>query len=213
MLQAIKREILGEESEDEKGGAGSGDEGEEEEESDEDEAAPAATGAGGPIRDFTETDLINLRRTIYLTIMSAMDFEEAGHKLLKIALADGQEIEVVTMLIECCSQEKTYLRCASPARACETLSPVPGYAAMPLPARQLGQDPVCKARGGRGQRGNRQRSWEPRHSLRAGQFLRGHLRRCCRVFIDLLVRLCALDFPEKLSHVSLPGLFGSCLGR
>ncbi len=77
---------------------------------------------GGPIRDFTETDLINLRRTIYLTIMSAMDFEEAGHKLLKIALADGQEIEVVTMLIECCSQEKTYLRCArlppGPVRPC-----------------------------------------------------------------------------------------------
>jgi len=117
--QAIKREILGEESEDEGGEreAGSGDEDDEDDEDEDGDGAGggaaaggAAAAAGGPIRDFTETDLINLRRTIYLTIMSAMDFEEAGHKLLKIALADGQEVEVVTMLIECCSQEKTFLR-------------------------------------------------------------------------------------------------------
>jgi hypothetical protein len=30
---------------------------------------------------------VNLRRTIYLTIMSALDFEEAGHKLLKMVRA------------------------------------------------------------------------------------------------------------------------------
>lgn len=64
------------------------------------------------IQDQTETNLVNLRRTIYLTIMSSMDFEEAGHKLMKIELAPGQEMEIVTMLIECCSQEKTYLRWA-----------------------------------------------------------------------------------------------------
>ena len=64
------------------------------------------------LQDATETNVINLRRTIYLTIMSAMDFEEAGHKLLKIDLADGQESEVVLMIIECCSQEKTYLKSA-----------------------------------------------------------------------------------------------------
>lgn len=62
------------------------------------------------MQDQTQTDLINLRRTIYLTIMSSAQFEEAGHKLMKIKLAQGQEIEVVTMLIECCSQEKTYIR-------------------------------------------------------------------------------------------------------
>ena len=62
------------------------------------------------LQDQTQTDLINLRRTIYLTIMSSAQFEEAGHKLMKIKLAQGQEIEVVTMLIECCSQEKTYIR-------------------------------------------------------------------------------------------------------
>ena len=62
------------------------------------------------IQDQTETNVINLRRTIYLTIMSAMDFEEAGHKLMKIELRDGQENEIVLMIIECCSQEKTYLK-------------------------------------------------------------------------------------------------------
>ncbi|CAN4077264.1 unnamed protein product [Withania somnifera] len=48
--------------------------------------------------------------TIYLTIMSSVDFEEAGHKLLKIKLEPGQEMELCIMLLECCSQERTYLR-------------------------------------------------------------------------------------------------------
>ncbi len=38
--------------------------------------------------------------------MSSMDFEEAGHKLLKIQLSPGQEQELVTMIIECCSQAR-----------------------------------------------------------------------------------------------------------
>ncbi|KAG6744280.1 hypothetical protein POTOM_052996 [Populus tomentosa] len=56
-----------------------------------------------------------------------LDFEEAGHKLLKIKLEPGQELmlqfdvaeaefrdylwmELCIMLLECCSQERTYLR-------------------------------------------------------------------------------------------------------
>ncbi|KAL5564246.1 hypothetical protein UlMin_027410 [Ulmus minor] len=62
------------------------------------------------IKDETETNLLNLRRTIYLTIMSSVDFEEAGHKLLKIKLEPGQEMELCIMLLECCSREITYLR-------------------------------------------------------------------------------------------------------
>nr|GMD92534.1 pre-mRNA-splicing factor CWC22 homolog [Ipomoea batatas] len=62
------------------------------------------------IKDETETNLVNLRRTIYLTIMSSVDFEETGHKLLKIELEPGQEMELCVMLLECCSQERTYLR-------------------------------------------------------------------------------------------------------
>nr|GMD19451.1 pre-mRNA-splicing factor CWC22 homolog [Ipomoea batatas] len=37
-------------------------------------------------------------------------FDEAGHKLLKIKLEAGQEMELCIMLLECCSQERTYLR-------------------------------------------------------------------------------------------------------
>ncbi|XP_022140295.1 LOW QUALITY PROTEIN: pre-mRNA-splicing factor cwc22-like [Momordica charantia] len=61
------------------------------------------------IIDATETNLVNLRRTIYLTIMSSGNFEEAGHKLLKIRLEPGQEMELcVMLLLECCSQQKIY---------------------------------------------------------------------------------------------------------
>ncbi|KAI3967726.1 hypothetical protein MKX01_039636 [Papaver californicum] len=62
------------------------------------------------IEDETETNVVNLRRTIYLTIMSSVDFEEAGHELLKTKLEPDQEMELCIMLLECCSQERTYLR-------------------------------------------------------------------------------------------------------
>ncbi|EYU41985.1 hypothetical protein ABFS82_10G007400 [Erythranthe guttata] len=63
------------------------------------------------IKDEPETNLMNLRRSIYLTIMSSVDFEETGQKLLKILkTAPGQEMELCTMLLECCSNETTYLR-------------------------------------------------------------------------------------------------------
>ena len=65
------------------------------------------------LQDNTETNLINLRRTIYLTIMSGLTFEETGHKLMKIELAPGQEFEVASMILECCSQEKTFSKYAS----------------------------------------------------------------------------------------------------
>ena len=62
------------------------------------------------LQDQTQTNLVNLRRTIYLTIMSSMDFEESGHKLMKINIGEEHKIEIVVMLIECCSQEKTYIK-------------------------------------------------------------------------------------------------------
>ncbi|KAK2552307.1 Pre-mRNA-splicing factor CWC22-like protein [Acropora cervicornis] len=42
------------------------------------------------IIDHTETNLIALRRTIYLTIQSSLEFEECAHKLLKMQLKDEQ---------------------------------------------------------------------------------------------------------------------------
>ncbi|KAK3145549.1 hypothetical protein QOZ80_3BG0254350 [Eleusine coracana subsp. coracana] len=101
----LKRSILGaESSEDEEGSEPGSDDDDDEEESDEDDEEQME------IRDRTETNLVNLRRTIYLTIMSSVDFEEAGHKLMKIKLEPGQEMELCIMLLECCSQERTYLR-------------------------------------------------------------------------------------------------------
>lgn len=44
------------------------------------------------IEDRTETNLVNLRRIIYLTIMNALNYEEAVHKLLKVQLPEGQEV-------------------------------------------------------------------------------------------------------------------------
>jgi pre-mRNA-splicing factor CWC22 len=38
--------------------------------------------------------LVNLRRTIYLTIMNALNYEEAVHKLLKIQLQEGEEVRL-----------------------------------------------------------------------------------------------------------------------
>lgn len=52
--------------------------------------------------DFSEKDLVNLRRTIYLVIVSSIDFEECCHKLLKLNIREGQEMEVsMDQLIVC----------------------------------------------------------------------------------------------------------------
>jgi pre-mRNA-splicing factor CWC22 len=62
------------------------------------------------ITDLTETGLVDLRRKIYLVIMSSLDFEECAHKLLSLHIPKSQHIEICTMLIECCSQERTYVK-------------------------------------------------------------------------------------------------------
>ncbi|KAL0568745.1 pre-mRNA-splicing factor cwc22 [Marasmius crinis-equi] len=95
--KSIKSEILGDDSDEESGS--------EEESSDEDEDEVEAKEG---IEDRTETNLVNLRRVIYLTIMNALNYEEAVHKLLKIQLSEGEEIELVNMVIECCSQVRSY---------------------------------------------------------------------------------------------------------
>lgn len=95
--QKIKAEILGEEegSDAEYTDASSDDE-EDEEEKEMD------------IKDQTNADLVNLRRTIYLTIKSSGGFEECCHKLMRINLPHGLESELSTMIVECASQERTY---------------------------------------------------------------------------------------------------------
>ena len=96
----LKEEILGEASGSEGEG---GDEDADSSSEEEDEAGKAME-----IKDQSNTDLVNLRRSIYLTIMSSGGFEEACHKLMRINLPTGREDELPSMIIECCSQERTY---------------------------------------------------------------------------------------------------------
>ncbi|RKP19251.1 MA3-domain-containing protein, partial [Rozella allomycis CSF55] len=94
--QRIKAEILGEDSDEEEGSS--------------DEEQEETENAKVEIQDRTSTNLVNLRKTIYLVVMSSVDFEECVHKLIKLNIAEGQEIELCKMLIECNSQERTYNR-------------------------------------------------------------------------------------------------------
>lgn len=80
------------------------------EDSDEEADAAADRRAQEKILDFTEQDLVNLRRQIYLVIMSSVHYEECVHKILKLNIAEGQEKEVCTMLIDCCAMEKMFNR-------------------------------------------------------------------------------------------------------
>ncbi|CAM9626555.1 unnamed protein product, partial [Sphacelaria rigidula] len=106
MWSKIKAEILGESDSDD------------DDDDDDDDDSDGEDGAGGAgshaqmtqqIHDLTEQDLVNLRRTIYLTIMSSAGFEECAHKLMKLDIQEGYEMELCNMMIECCSQERTWL--------------------------------------------------------------------------------------------------------
>ncbi|GAB1320629.1 pre-mRNA-splicing factor cwc22 [Madurella fahalii] len=97
----LKAEILGEESGDDED-----DEDEDESESEEEDEEQKAI----EIKDQSNADLVNLRRTIYLSIQSSADPEEAAHKLMKLRLPAGQEPELVSMIVESCAQEKVYLK-------------------------------------------------------------------------------------------------------
>lgn len=97
--QEIRQEILPSE-----------DEAEEEEEENENETVPDSPKKEMQIHDQTGSNLTSLRRTIYLTIMSSVEFEETVHKILKLSIPVGMENEVCMMIAECCSQEKTFLK-------------------------------------------------------------------------------------------------------
>ena len=110
LWEAIKKDILGDSDDEE-----DEEEEEEEEEGGEEEggggdALQAGSGPGTTIVDMTEQDLINLRRTLYLTIMSSISFEECAHKILKLHIPEGYEAELSNMLVECCSNERSYLK-------------------------------------------------------------------------------------------------------
>jgi len=117
--KTIRAEILGLGDGDDDSGDSETDNSEpDDDESEEDEAdtgevavsAPASATATVKVTDLSEADLVHLRRSIYLTIMSSATFEECTHKLAKISIPEGREEELINMLIECCSQERTFLR-------------------------------------------------------------------------------------------------------
>ncbi|KAL9068807.1 MAG: hypothetical protein Q9157_006387, partial [Trypethelium eluteriae] len=96
----LRAEILGEAE-----GSGDGEDDEMDDSSDDEEVKEERA---MEIKDESNTQLVNLRRTIYLTIKSSGQFEECCHKLMKINLPVGQEYELVSMIVECASQERTY---------------------------------------------------------------------------------------------------------
>ncbi|KYN00282.1 PREDICTED: pre-mRNA-splicing factor CWC22 homolog [Cyphomyrmex costatus] len=98
------KEILGSDVSDSEGD----DEDGEEESSDNDSSMEQIEGKEGVILDNTETNLTALRRTIYLTIHSSLDFEECAHKLMKMQLKPGQEVELCHMFLDCCAEMRTY---------------------------------------------------------------------------------------------------------
>lgn len=116
MWEQIRREILGDDEEDDEGpgdadadadGAAEG--GDEVENGDAEMGMVPAAGVNAVV-DLTEQDLVNLRRSIYLTIMSSVSYEECCHKLMKLSIPEGYESELCNMIIECCSNERSYLR-------------------------------------------------------------------------------------------------------
>ncbi|CAK1603581.1 unnamed protein product [Parnassius mnemosyne] len=101
--KTLSKEILGSDAEsDEEDGSGESGSDESEEEEEEEEKKEMT------IIDNTETNLVALRRTIYLTINSSLDFEECAHKLLKMQLKPGQEVELCHMFLDCCAEQRTY---------------------------------------------------------------------------------------------------------
>ena len=52
--------------------------------------------------------MVSLRRTIYLTIYSSLDYEECAHKLMRMELKPGQEEELCNMILDCCCEMRTY---------------------------------------------------------------------------------------------------------
>ncbi len=98
--EAIQREIIG--SDDEGG--------DEEEEEEERRGSASAPVAAIEIKDESDRSMIDFRKTIYLTIMSSLDFEECGHKLLKMNLPLSFDLELCHMIVECASNERTYLK-------------------------------------------------------------------------------------------------------
>ncbi|VEL10097.1 unnamed protein product [Protopolystoma xenopodis] len=84
-----------------------------ENDSDADARAQAGASTGNDqhkqqIIDQTETNLLHLRRTIYLMLQSSISADEAAHRLLQLKIQPGDEYEVASMVLDCCAQTRSY---------------------------------------------------------------------------------------------------------
>lgn len=100
----ISKEILGDDEDEESDRDSDNDEDDEDDEEG-DQGSTRLT----QIQDETDINNMNFRRAIYLTIMSSFSFEECAHKLMKLDMKPGQEQAFASMMIECCSVERTYI--------------------------------------------------------------------------------------------------------
>lgn len=112
---AIRASFLGDDDDDEDASGSDGDDesdsgSEGGEDEDEDRQHGAAVGADqvGTIIDQTETNLVHLRRTIYLLLQSSISADEAAHRLLQLKIKPGEEYEVASMVLDCCAQTRSY---------------------------------------------------------------------------------------------------------
>jgi len=101
----IKAEILDESDDDSSSGESGSDDDSSSEESGAEEEAEAKK---MEILDMTETNMVALRRTIYLSIQSSITFEECTHKILKMEFGENDFPEIFAMILDCCSQKRTY---------------------------------------------------------------------------------------------------------
>ena len=67
--------------------------------SDDEEEENEEEDGGMKIQDETQMNTMALRRTIYLTIMSSLSFEECAHKMLQMTIKPGQEVHGATTYI------------------------------------------------------------------------------------------------------------------
>jgi pre-mRNA-splicing factor CWC22 len=104
----LKKEILDESSSDEDGDSGDDDGSDEDDDEEDAEEKKAKEEAEKMIVDETETNLVSLRRTVYLTIQSSLDFQECAHKIMKMNVKKSQEVELCQMILDACAQQRTY---------------------------------------------------------------------------------------------------------
>eukprot|EP00127_Corallochytrium_limacisporum_P001764 Clim_evm18s78 gene=Clim_evmTU18s78 len=60
------------------------------------------------IVDHTDTNVVNFRKTVYLTLNTALSADDATHKLLQLILPEGYDALLVKVVLECCVAERTY---------------------------------------------------------------------------------------------------------